>query len=702
MSIVRKIKRALRGEVDVKTATLEVLRRTKATLDQNRERKELGRTETPEVVLSGAFASLSPTELLSHFRTRSEPHFFPGFKNSSRIAELQRGTFPTETDELLTTAEEILTAHSWSILGLGTIDFGVDIDWNRDPVSGAKWPIEFHSDVNLFRGDGSDVRVLWELNRLGHFLTIARAYRVSGDERFADEFLRQLASWQAQNPYGYGANWNCAMEVALRAINLLGAFQGFVHSKTFDQQAISTLLSLLSQHGHFIRRNLEFSYVATSNHYLSDVVGLAWLGIMLPELEEAKAWREFGLREVLREMDKQVLPDGADYESSTGYHRFVLELFLYTFILCRENGIEFEKRYWEKLRAMVNYVRAYMRPDGRAPLIGDSDSGQVLPVRARDADDHAYIAAVGAVVFEDPGLLPMNTSIPEEVLWIVGEKGVREFERLTVATTAQGSVDFPNAGMYFLRSDDLSMSFNASSAGINGRGSHGHNDALSVEVSACGSAFIVDPGTYVYTANLHERNLFRSTRYHSSVEVDGEEQNRLNEQTPFVIGDEARPRVLCWESNDQFDLIIAEHYGYARLKNSITHRRTVIFNKRQRWWRIEDEFSGSGQHDFVARFHLNSGLKVSQPTSNSVSARDKNGARLLIHQVDPVGTIEFEDQFTSTNYYQKSPSVTARWRFQAEAPCKIRWVLVPICETDDESDVELRLSQAESYFSEEL
>lgn len=698
MNIVRKIKRALRGEVDARTATLEVLRRTRATLEQKRERSKVGQGTVPTASLCAPFANLSPRELLAHFRNRSEPYFFPGFNRSPSIAGQQRHLFPLETNELLAVAEQIIATHSWSIMGLGTKNFGKDIDWNRDPLSGAEWPLEFHSDVLLLRGDGSDVRVLWELNRHGHFLTLARAYLVSGDERFADEFLRQIASWQSQNPYGYGANWNCAMEVALRAINLLSSFQVFVHSKSFDERALSSLLSILTQHGKFIRRNLEFSYVATSNHYLSDVIGLAWLGIMLPELEEAKAWREFGLRETLREMDKQVLADGADFESSTGYHRFVLELFLYTFLLCRANAIEIEKQYWEKLRAMVNYVRAYLRPDGRAPLIGDTDGGQVMPVRPRDADDHAYIAALGAVVLDETALLPPNTPMPEEVLWILGETGVSKFAELKSEETKSTSAEFPNAGMYFLRADELSMSFNATGAGINGRGSHGHNDALSIEVSAYGTAFIVDPGTYVYTADLQERNLFRSTSYHSSVEVDGEEQNTTNEQTPFVIGDEACPRVLSWKSDDQFDLICAEHYGYTRLKNPVTHRRTIVFNKEQCSWRIRDEFMGSGRHGFVARFHLNSGLEVSQSRAGSVSAHDEtNGASLLIQSQSALGSVDFEDQYSSTNYHQKAPSVTASWRFEADVPCQFRWVLIPIRDGEDPRETKRKLSLAESF-----
>ena len=272
-----------------------------------------------------------------------------------------------------------------------------EIQWTRDPLSNYAWPLDYHRDIKLVRTDGSDVRVLWELNRLGHFLTLACAYSVTKDERYSTEFFAQLRSWAAQNPYGHGPNWACAMEVALRAMNLLAAFEIFRHSPQLDSDFLQFFLRLLQQHGNYIRRNLEFSYIATSNHYLSDVVGLLWLGLLLPELRDAGAWRDFGLDQTLREMDKQVLADGADFESSTGYHRFVTELFLYSFMLCRANNIAIEKRYWSKLHQMLVYIRAYLRPDGFAPLIGDTDSGQVLPVVRRRADDHAYLLAIGAL-----------------------------------------------------------------------------------------------------------------------------------------------------------------------------------------------------------------------------------------------------------------------------------------------------------------
>src|SRR5258707_4998557 len=225
---------------------------------------------------------------------------------------------------------------------------------------------------------------------------------------------------------------------------------------------------------------------------------------------------------------------------------------------------------------MIEYVRAYLRPDNSAPLIGDSDSGQVFPLVRRRGDDHAYLLALGAAVFQEPRFKIAPAKAPEELLWILGNQGLSDFAALTAGEPA-ASQAFPDAGTYVMRHDDLYLLFNASGAGINGRGSHGHSDALSIEVSACGRAFIVDPGTFVYTANLRERHLFRSTAYHSTVEVDDIEQNVTLEEVPFVIGDEAHPRCVLWETGVEVDRVIAEHNGYRRLPQPVYHRLSVSF-----------------------------------------------------------------------------------------------------------------------------
>ncbi len=554
MSIIRKIRRAIRGEVSPRTALLEGARRTQLAARRRGERARLQQQAKESARLTTEFANLSPVSLLDHFQQRTEPHFFPGFPGPQAVSTSLRRIFPDDAAALMASADRIIQEHAWPLLGRPDQTF---VDGHRDPLSGYEWPRDFYSDINLQRNDGSDVRLVWELNRLGHFLTLANAYSLTGDERYSAEFFRQVESWDSQNPLGYGVNWSCAMEVALRAINLLGAFAIFRYAPGLDAGTLAQLLRLFDQQGRFIREHLEFSYVATSNHYLSDVVGLLWLGIMLPELEDAAEWREFGLRELIREMDKQVLPDGADYESSTGYHRLVLELFGYSFLLCRLNGVEIEKQYWEKLRLMFNYLRAYLRPDGLAPLLGDSDGGQVLPLRRRSGNDHGYLLAIGAVLFDDSKFKDAKRPAPPELLWLLGEQGVEKYQTLTADKNGRGSQQFPNAGVCVLRNDDQYLLFNASETGLHGRGSHGHNNALSIEVSAGGRAFIVDPGTYVYTADLEQRHLFRSTAYHSTVEIDKTEQNSTSKEMPFVIGIEAAPRMLEFDVGSDIEAVVS-------------------------------------------------------------------------------------------------------------------------------------------------
>jgi hypothetical protein len=684
MSLSRRIKRALRGDVSLNAVALEVLRLKRKRLQLRRERAKIDEINNSPARLCSEFSHLKNSDLLSHFRQRKTPSLWKnGFDELTQIAKLQSEIFPKETERLIENATRIVKEKRWSLLGFGEFDFDSKDSWRRDPISGNVHSLDYHQDIKLSQNDGSDVRVLWELNRFGHALTLARAHSIIRDETFAEDFFSQLKSWREQNPYGRGVNWACAMEVALRAMNLLTAFEIFRRSPSLNEEFLSEILKLFDQHGRFIFDNNEFSYISTSNHYLSDVVGLLWLGILLPELQHAEEWREFGLREMLSEMDKQVLTDGADYEASTGYHRFVTELFLYSFMLCKNNGVEIPQRYRNKLRAMLDYIRAFLRPDGFAPLIGDADGGQVLPFVKRRADDHAYLLAIGAVVFNEPNFKDTSQPAPEEVLWLTGEDGLKTYESLEPQNN-QTSVSFPNAGAYIMRDGDLYLYFNANDCGLNGRGSHGHNDALSIEVSAFGLPFIIDPGSYVYNSDKVARHLFRSTAYHSTVQVDNEEQNTTDINTPFVIGNEARPKVLSWETTLERDYVSAEHYGYTRLKNPVTHCRSVEFNKKEGYWLIADELTGEGKHDCIFRFHLAPNLSVSEADDGMITISDETNRNLIIRPFGLNVRPEIKQVWVSRNYGERESSFSICWKLNANLPLSIYFALIPMLTGEDE------------------
>ncbi len=48
----------------------------------------------------------------------------------------------------------------------------------------------------------TDVKVPWELSRCQHFTTLGQAYWLTGDERYAREFVDEVSDWIARNPVG--------------------------------------------------------------------------------------------------------------------------------------------------------------------------------------------------------------------------------------------------------------------------------------------------------------------------------------------------------------------------------------------------------------------------------------------------------------------------------------------------------------------
>ena len=675
MNISNKIKTVFRGDIPLADLPREFLRRKKAAKKQKQERRDLDKINDSSARLSAQFSSLSPAELLTHFHRRNVSFFScAGSGDLERIKELHLQLFPDETVRLIESANRIVRESSWELAGLGSFKFNAENFWRLDPLTGKDWGIEYHADIVVYQNDGADIRILWELNRFGHAVTLALAFAITDDENYAETFFTQIEIWMQQNPYARGANWNCAMEVALRAVNLLAAFDIFRHSKSCTEKRLALILKIFDQHGRFIFDNNEFSYIATSNHYLSDVVGLIWIGTLLPELEQAAEWKKFGLAEMLREMDKQILSDGADFEASTGYHKFVTELFLYSFLLAKKNGDLIPQKHWNKLRQMLDYIDAITRPDGRVPLIGDADGSHIVPIIKRDADDQAYLVALGAVVFNEPKFKQQTKSTPE-ILWLLGKAGLNTFESLRPANSSQISTAFPDAGAYVMRDSDLYLHFNASDCGVHGRGSHGHNDALSIEVSAFGRPFIVDPGSFVYNLDRKARHAFRSTAYHSTVMVDDEEQSETNADLPFIIGNEARPVVVDWQTSPERDRVSAEHFGYSRLKHPIIHRRTIEFNKTEKNWLIEDKLTGTGRHKFSFSFHLAPGIEVNDIDQTAVRLSDIDERSLYIRAIGIDGGHEVVSAFASRNYGHREKSLILKWEIVAAAPFTARFLI---------------------------
>lgn len=615
----------------------------------------------------------SIAETASRIRTSPEPRLLTGLADPDSTAAAVKRLFPDSTGQSRAEAEAILD-HRIALFGR-VFDLGPRIDWHRDPQTDVRWPLDHFTRLPLSLGQGADVRVVWELNRLHHLVTLGRAYLLNGDERYTKEFLLQVAAWYEDNPPRFGINWMVAMEAGIRAVNLSAALEMFRRSPNVTDQAIELILKMLIAHGRFIRSNLEFSHRTPSNHYLSDLIGLFAIGMTLPESTEARRWASFSTRRLLKEMDRQVLSDGVDYEGSIGYHRLVLEIFALLFSNRKWiGGIDIPVRYWKRLEAMFDFVRHYLKPDGAAPMIGDSDDGRLIKFKTRDADDHSYLMSIGAVLFESDRFRQAQ-GIDEEAIWWFGGDALEASKALKIGEPAR-SACFPEAQIFVQRAGDLYSIIDCGDHGARGHGSHAHSDALSIEMFAFGRTFLRDPGTCVYTGSEQDRNLFRSTAYHNTVRIDGEEISQANEGELFAFASNVRPRVNRWESTSEGDVLDAEHYAYQRLASAVTHRRVVTFDKLRGYWIVKDIFTGEGSHQFEFFFNLDRGLEVTIDSANRATARDERAALLIVPVCDYRLDAKIEPRWISPAYGTRLNSSAIIYSLAAEAPLEVSFQLL--------------------------
>src|SRR5690349_7385343 len=125
MAVLKKIKRAVRGDVKLTTVAREALRRTVASANERKERT--GAFDNEPLALSRKFARMSDGELLAHFQGARQVKFLDLF---------------SATDDQVISANRIVDDHSWALLGFGDRCFGEPIQWTRDPLSNYVWPLD--------------------------------------------------------------------------------------------------------------------------------------------------------------------------------------------------------------------------------------------------------------------------------------------------------------------------------------------------------------------------------------------------------------------------------------------------------------------------------------------------------------------------------------------------------------------------------
>ena len=608
----------------------------------SRIRQELAKNLDSLGLFPPSFESL-PVEILA----QAGRFFFDQGELLQRI-HLIREHIPDFEESILGQAEQILN-HRFPLLGYGTLDYDKDIDWQLDIVNGTRAPLKPWPKISYldFHQVG-DSKVTWELSRHQFLPTLAKAWLLTGEERFVRKLENLYYDWHRKNPYPLGINWASSLEVAFRSLAWVWTAQllGGCESATKLRQDITQALGF---NAWYIRRYLS-TYFSPNTHLQGEAVALYFIGTLFPSLPNAKDWRETGWNVLLEHALTKVLEDGAYFEQSTYYHVYALDFFLHARILAERNGKPFPDSYDAVLQKMLMHL-ACLCQAGPPPRFGDDDGGRVFDGRRNLASHLSDPLAIGTALYQCADFKQPGVQATEEMLWLFGEEGLKAFSDCPASESGQ-SAQFDQTGLYTLLVPKLQLGnavLEAPASGVKsswslqgkgsqagawepalyslqkggevlrsqlvfdtgpwggGSGGHGHADALSLTLNLDGKPVVIDPGTCNYVGPGSDREDFRVTSAHNTVTVDGLSQ--AIPKTAFSWFQWPKVSVDAVVFTPDFEFIAAAHDGYTRLQHPVTHRRT-LFAPHVGFWFVLDELVSDGPHDYTLHWHFAPGSNV--------------------------------------------------------------------------------------------
>ncbi len=571
------------------------------------------------------------------------------------------------------------------------------LQWSMDPVSGHRFPLVPWTDLELTSA-GGDPKFPWQLGRLESVISLGQGYwlGIAHEERshFADEFVALTTDFLLANPVGMGIQWACPMEVSLRAANLAQALYMFRDAPEVSAPGfLLTALRALAEHAAFVEANLEDRCAVPNNHLIADYVGLLTVGVLFPQLPGSSRQVALALEGLDAQLLLQVHADGVSFEGSTAYHRLVCELGMMGLLFARASGNELRGEVARRILGMARVAASWCSEKGLAPQVGDNDSGRAFALTDRPSLEHGYLADLGAVLFLDPTLRRPGRHPCDELLWLVGDEGLRCWAALSPQWTPRAFCS-NEGGLHVLRGGGAVVTLSAGPQGERGAGSHSHNDKLSFELHLEGEPVIVDPGSPVYRHDPATRNAYRSTAAHNTLEVNGEEQVPFDPARLFSLSEGTYARAEAFESTDAVDRIVAVHHGYARLDPPVKVLRTLELQKLDRALVVEDALEGEGLR--LMRMHLQ--LPDAEVRLRGPRGRERLRAMPLMHgfvpdeslaiELGPSGSpravilleqgwdVTLEEGEWSPGYGERRAAVRVAMKMIRALPARLRWVVL--------------------------
>lgn len=524
----------------------------------------------------------------------------------------------------------------------------------------------------------------WQLSRHPEWAVLGERYRETGDERFAEGFVRLFRSWvrQAIVPEDAAGNATLAWRTIEAGIRMGGTWQYALHScyrsPHFTDDILVDWYKSVWEHGWRLR-----NFHRTHNWLIMEMNGLAQIGILYPQFRDAPAWLDYAFARLDEELGRQLYPDGVQFELSTNYHQVVIRNYEVLRAVCDAYAVPLPPSFHRALEGAHAANVRLMQPDGRLPDLNDGYRYEVAGLLAGAARRYPERA---------------------DFRWAAtsGREG---------APPAETSLAFPYAGYYVMRTgwdpDAVWAFFDGGPFGF----AHQHEDKLQVLLHAYGRTLLTEGGNYAYDDSAMRRYVL-STRAHNTIRVDGGDQHRrlgYNYDDPGLL---TRLAGAHWRTTDAYDVVEADYdEGFGRAAERVAvHRRRVIFLKRgvaglgpcllviDRLLPTDD-----APHDYQALWHL----EADEAAVEGLTVRSlQPGAANLVALAAPVpglvatlvvGQTEPEWQGWRSPFHDAQgtelPAPTGVYEWRASGPSRLVTLLYP---TRPGEDCPVRAVAAES------
>lgn len=350
--------------------------------------------------------------------------------------------------------------------------------------------------------------------------------------------------------------------VSVRVVNWI---KWLVKYNVFDKRILDSLYIQC----RYLRKNNEFHLLG--NHYFENAKAI-YMASLLFSGKEVQGWLFWSEKVISKQIDEQILEDGAHFERSPMYHAIMLEN-IYDILIyseCAGHNNSLHKKLSEKSVGMLNWLKSITHKDGSLPKFNDCSvtfAPSVFELSTL-ADSLGLNHVLGGnrsfTIFKESGFLSFDSDLYKTI------------------------VDFGSIGPSYLKG-------------------HGHSENFSFELSVNKKRLFVNHGVGTYQEG--EQRLFeRSSLAHNTVSLDGKSSNELWKS--FRVGRTSNISNLYSFSDSIQSVFSATQDGYQKLYSGPLHSRTFRF--RENMFFIEDRFEGSSCHTglVVINFYISSGWNV--------------------------------------------------------------------------------------------